>query len=105
MFTFLSSVEPIPAREMFGQIGQTYLLQRGYKAGVGVLRKGQRDHGADCLKNVKRCPSTTFMKKFNKKTGFLSPKNLSIMVRVRYSGTNMRIFAMNLCVCPYWPCK
>ena len=60
---------------------------------------------SDCLKNVKRCPSTTFMKKFNKKTGFSSPKNLSIMVRVRYSGTNMRIFAMNLCVCPYWPCK
>lgn len=45
MFTFLSPVEPIPAREMFRQIGQTYLLQRGYKAGVGVLRKGQRDHG------------------------------------------------------------
>ena len=44
MFTFLSPVEPIPAREMFRQIGKTYLLQRGYKAGVGVLRKGQRDH-------------------------------------------------------------
>lgn len=42
MFTFSSPVEPISAPEIFGQIGQTHPLQRGYKAGVGVLRKGQR---------------------------------------------------------------
>ena len=87
MFTFSSPVEPISAPEIFGQIGQT---QRGYKAGVGVLRKGQRrswrtekNIQSDCLKNIQRCPSTTFMKKFNKKTGLSRPKNLSIMVTVR----------------------
>ena len=42
MFTFSSPVEPISAPEIFGQIGQTHPLQRDYKAGVGVLRKGQR---------------------------------------------------------------
>ena len=76
MFTFSSPVEPISVPEMFGRIGQTHPPQRGYKAGVGVPRKGQRRSWttekyiqSDCLKNIQRCPSTTFIKKFNKKTG------------------------------------
>ena len=48
-----------------------------------VIMENGKNIQSDCLKNIQRCPSTTFTKKFNKKTGLSRPKNLSLMVTVR----------------------